>query len=110
MDRARRAASGGDGVPVDGHAAWRGEEDHDVSHLRRGDDAADAAARAQGRFTGEVVPILRERGPVRAEYGSGTLRGNLGLPVPENRYTAARAREREEAEETSPGELSAAPS
>jgi len=60
------------------------------------------------RFTGEVVPILRERGLVRAEYDSGTLRGNLGLPVPENRYTAAR--EREEAEETSPGELSAAPS
>jgi hypothetical protein len=55
-----------------------------------------------------VVPILRERGLVRAEYDSGTLRGNLGLPVPENRYTAAR--EREEDEETSPGELSAAPS
>ena len=42
------------------------------------------------RFTSEVVPILRERGLVRAEYESGTLRGNLGLPVPENRYTAAR--------------------
>ena len=27
---------------------------------------------------------------VRAEYESGTLRGNLGLPIPENRYTAAR--------------------
>jgi hypothetical protein len=60
------------------------------------------------RFTAEVVPILRERGLVRAEYDSGTLRGNLGLPVPENRYTAAR--EREEDKETSPGELSAAPS
>ncbi len=34
------------------------------------------------RFTGEVVPILRERGLVRAEYESGTLRGHLGLPVP----------------------------
>ncbi|HZC61188.1 MAG TPA: LLM class flavin-dependent oxidoreductase [Streptosporangiaceae bacterium] len=42
------------------------------------------------RFTSEVVPILRERGLVRAEYESGTLRGNLGLPIPENRYTAAR--------------------
>jgi hypothetical protein len=36
------------------------------------------------------VPILRERGVVRAEYEAGTLRGNLGLPVPENRYTRAR--------------------
>jgi len=42
------------------------------------------------RFTGEVVPILRERGVVRAEYEAGTLRGNLGIPVPENRHTRAR--------------------
>jgi FMN-dependent oxidoreductase (nitrilotriacetate monooxygenase family) len=41
------------------------------------------------RFTDEVVPILRERGVVRREYEATTLRGNLGLPVPENRYTAA---------------------
>ena len=27
---------------------------------------------------------------IRAEYEAGTLRGNLGLPVPENRYTRAR--------------------
>ena len=44
------------------------------------------------RFTSEVVPILRERGLVRAEYESSTLRGNLGLPIPENRYTRARQR------------------
>ena len=42
------------------------------------------------RFTGEVLPLLRERGLVRSEYESETLRGNLGLPVPENRHTAAR--------------------
>jgi FMN-dependent oxidoreductase (nitrilotriacetate monooxygenase family) len=42
------------------------------------------------RFREEVVPILRERGIVRTEYESTTLRGNLGLPIPENRYTAAR--------------------
>ena len=42
------------------------------------------------RFLDEVVPILRERGVVRAEYEAGTLRGNLGIPVPENRYTRAR--------------------
>ena len=43
------------------------------------------------RFREEVVPILQERGIVRTEYESTTLRGNLGLPVPENRYTSARA-------------------
>jgi hypothetical protein len=37
------------------------------------------------------VPILRERGVVRTEYESGTLRGNLGLPIPENRYTRREA-------------------
>ena len=44
------------------------------------------------RFREEVVPILQERGIVRTEYESATLRGNLGLPVPENRYTEARER------------------
>lgn len=42
------------------------------------------------RFTDEVLPILRERGVVRDEYAATTLRGNLGLPIPENRHTAAR--------------------
>ena len=42
------------------------------------------------RFREEVVPILQERGIVRTEYESTTLRENLGLPVPENRHTAAR--------------------
>jgi FMN-dependent oxidoreductase (nitrilotriacetate monooxygenase family) len=41
------------------------------------------------RFTEQVLPILRERGVVRREYEATTLRGNLGLPVPENRHTAA---------------------
>lgn len=41
-------------------------------------------------FTDRVLPILRERGVARAEYESTTLRGNLGLPVPANRYTADR--------------------
>jgi len=45
------------------------------------------------RFTGEVLPLLRERGLVRTEYESSTLRGNLGLPVPENRHTRARRQE-----------------
>ncbi|GAB6903267.1 NtaA/DmoA family FMN-dependent monooxygenase [Kineosporia succinea] len=41
------------------------------------------------RFTGQVLPILRERGVVRREYESSTLRGNLGLPIPPNRYVPA---------------------
>jgi alkanesulfonate monooxygenase SsuD/methylene tetrahydromethanopterin reductase-like flavin-dependent oxidoreductase (luciferase family) len=41
-------------------------------------------------FTDRVLPILRERGVVRSDYEASTLRGNLGLPVPENRWTAER--------------------
>jgi FMN-dependent oxidoreductase (nitrilotriacetate monooxygenase family) len=36
------------------------------------------------RFTEEVLPILRSRGVARTDYESTTLRGNLGLPVPQN--------------------------
>jgi FMN-dependent oxidoreductase (nitrilotriacetate monooxygenase family) len=42
------------------------------------------------RFTEGVLPILRGRGVVRTEYEATTLRGNLGLPIPENVHTAAR--------------------
>jgi len=42
------------------------------------------------RFLTEVVPILQDRGVFRTEYESTTLRGNLGLPIPENRYTKSR--------------------
>ncbi len=41
-------------------------------------------------FAGDVVPMLQQRGLFRTEYESGTLRGNLGLPFAENRYTVAR--------------------
>ncbi|WBO21361.1 NtaA/DmoA family FMN-dependent monooxygenase [Sphingomonas abietis] len=44
-----------------------------------------------GTFNARVLPILRERGLFRDEYESATLRGNLGLEYPVNRYTAARA-------------------
>lgn len=37
-------------------------------------------------FVDHVVPILQERGLFRSEYEADTLRGNLGLPFPENRY------------------------
>ena len=42
------------------------------------------------RFIKDVVPILAERGLFRTEYEADTLRGNLGIPVPENRHTRAR--------------------
>lgn len=50
-----------------------------------------AVPRGLEDFVDQVVPILRERGLFRTEYESDTLRGNLGLAVPENRYTKARA-------------------
>lgn len=41
-------------------------------------------------FVDEVVPILQKRGLFRTEYEGTTLRSQLGLPVPENRYSAQR--------------------
>ncbi|MEH7749233.1 LLM class flavin-dependent oxidoreductase [Neobacillus drentensis] len=38
-------------------------------------------------FVNYVVPILQKRGLYRTEYESDTLRGNLGLPYPVNRYS-----------------------
>ncbi|MCM3172959.1 MULTISPECIES: LLM class flavin-dependent oxidoreductase [unclassified Paenibacillus] len=37
-------------------------------------------------FVDNVVPILQERGVFRNDYEFDTLRGHLGLPIPENRY------------------------
>jgi len=42
------------------------------------------------QFAEQVLPVLRKKGLVRNEYESDTLRGHLGLPLPENRHTAAR--------------------
>jgi alkanesulfonate monooxygenase SsuD/methylene tetrahydromethanopterin reductase-like flavin-dependent oxidoreductase (luciferase family) len=39
-------------------------------------------------FIDSVIPILQQRGIFRTEYEADTLRGNLGLPLPLNRYTA----------------------
>ena len=41
-------------------------------------------------FVDYVVPILRARGLFRTEYEDDTLHGNLGLPIPVNRYAARR--------------------
>ncbi|MFC7659508.1 hypothetical protein ACFQV8_28445 [Pseudonocardia benzenivorans] len=55
------------------------------------------------RFTDEVLPILRERGVVRADYEATTLRGNLGLPIPRNVHTVEReAREARDARVPAP--------
>ncbi|WP_226623329.1 LLM class flavin-dependent oxidoreductase [Alloyangia pacifica] len=44
-------------------------------------------------FTRLVVPELRRRGLFREDYEASTLRGNLGISEPGNRYTLARAAE-----------------
>ena len=41
-------------------------------------------------FVELVVPILQERGLYRTDYEHDTLRGNLGVQIPVNRYTVAR--------------------
>jgi FMN-dependent oxidoreductase (nitrilotriacetate monooxygenase family) len=41
-------------------------------------------------FVTLVLPLLRERGLFRSEYEHETLRGHLGLEVPQNRYAAKR--------------------
>lgn len=44
-------------------------------------------------FCAEVVPELQKRGIFRTEYEGKTLRENLGLKIPENRYSRARMKE-----------------
>ena len=41
-------------------------------------------------FVDLVIPELQRRGLFRTEYEGRTLRANLGLPLPENRWTAHR--------------------
>jgi FMN-dependent oxidoreductase (nitrilotriacetate monooxygenase family) len=38
-------------------------------------------------FREKVVPILQARGLFKTEYAHDTLRGHLGLPIPENRWS-----------------------
>lgn len=38
-------------------------------------------------FLEHVIPIFEEKGYYSRDYESDTLRGNLGLPIPENRYS-----------------------
>lgn len=40
-------------------------------------------------FRERVVPILRKRGLFRSEYSAKTLRGHLGVPVPQHRHAPA---------------------
>jgi alkanesulfonate monooxygenase SsuD/methylene tetrahydromethanopterin reductase-like flavin-dependent oxidoreductase (luciferase family) len=43
------------------------------------------------RLVETVIPILQQRGSFRADYEGSTFRQNLGLEVPENRHTRAKA-------------------
>lgn len=52
-----------------------------------GFNLASSVPNALNDFVDHVVPILQKRGIYRTEYKADTLRGNLGLPFPENRYT-----------------------
>ena len=49
-----------------------------------------ARSRDFALFRERVVPILQSRGLFRTDYEHATLRGHLGLPVPENRHVLAR--------------------
>ncbi len=49
-----------------------------------------APPRGLPEFVERVVPLLQQRGLFRREYESTTLRGNLGLRYPVNRYSDAR--------------------
>ena len=40
------------------------------------------------KFREKVLPLLQQRGLFKTEYFADTLRGHLGLPVPENRWAA----------------------
>ena len=40
----------------------------------------------------KIVPELQRRGIFRTEYEGSTLRENLGLPRPDNRFFAATAK------------------
>ena len=37
-----------------------------------------------------VIPELQRRGLFRTEYESTTFRGNLGVPIPQNRFAKNR--------------------
>jgi FMN-dependent oxidoreductase (nitrilotriacetate monooxygenase family) len=52
-------------------------------------------------FIDHVLPILQERGVFRTEYEADTLRGNLGLPKPENRYAITARQETAHSNSTS---------
>ena len=49
-------------------------------------------------FVDKLVPELQRRGIFRKEYTGKTLRENLGLPRPENRFFAGDAEKRDVAE------------
>ncbi|SEN76267.1 LLM class flavin-dependent oxidoreductase [Paenibacillus sp. OV219] len=50
-------------------------------------------------FVDHVVPLLQQRGLFRTEYEADTLRGNLGLQIPVNRYAKAQEEGQEQGQE-----------
>ncbi|MEK8131592.1 LLM class flavin-dependent oxidoreductase [Paenibacillus filicis] len=72
----------------------------DLIQLWKEEGAADGffiqsvTPRALEEFVELVIPILQERGLYRTEYEEDTLRGNLRLPIPANRFAATAAETR----------------
>jgi FMN-dependent oxidoreductase (nitrilotriacetate monooxygenase family) len=56
------------------------------------------------KFIAHVVPVLQARGLFRREYEHDTLRENLGLQIPANRYAVARQAEESAKPATTPHE------
>jgi FMN-dependent oxidoreductase (nitrilotriacetate monooxygenase family) len=77
---------------ADALALWFTERAADGFILRVTEPEAFAA------FRDRVVPILQAKGLFRTDYEHDTLRGHLGLDIPENRYTASRQADRVAAE------------
>ena len=55
--------------------------------------SASATPRSRAASARRSCRSSRSAASFRTEYEASTLRGNLGLPVPENRYTKAREQE-----------------
>jgi FMN-dependent oxidoreductase (nitrilotriacetate monooxygenase family) len=59
-------------------------------------------------FVEHVIPILQQRGLFRTDYEADTLRGNLGLAIPSNRYTEQRLKQLESLDDQAASEAAAA--
>jgi alkanesulfonate monooxygenase len=83
--RAHRTVCGTAGEIADHMQHWFGEKACDGFNI-----LPVTFPGALNDFVDHVVPELQRRGLFRKEYEGTTLRENLGLPIPPNRYTLAK--------------------